>query len=175
MRDGLESRDIWVTMDIEAGCTTLIEAINKWLPILSDQLLYSRKTYQVIVHGIPTTFDTSWDSADICKHLVDYNLDIFACPSTLLSAKFLGSKCNRMSQKAHGSLIPHIADPATANTCIDHCIAFEGSHLPTAKFMRHLPRCFNCHQTGHFMCSFQVESRCGLCTGAHNPKECSRS
>ena len=113
----------------------------------------------------------SRDSADVCEHLVDHNSDIFAHPSTLLSAEFLGSKCNRTSQKARGSLILHIADPVTANTCIDHCIAFEGSLLPTAKFVCHPPRCFNCHQTGHFAHSCQAESRCGLCMGAHNTKE----
>ena len=67
------SRDIWVTVGTEAGCTTLIEAIDKWLPILSDWLLYSHKTYPVMVHRIPTTFNTSWDSTDVCEHLVDYN------------------------------------------------------------------------------------------------------
>ena len=108
------SRDIWVTVGTEAGHTTLVEAINKWLPILSDRLLYSHKTYPVIVHGIPTTFDMLRDGADVCKHLVDYNLDIFAHPSTLLSVKFLGGKCNRTSQKTRGSLILYIADPTTA-------------------------------------------------------------
>ena len=162
-------------MGTEAGRTALVEAIDEWLPILSDWLLYSRKTYPVIVHRIPTTFDTSRDSADVCEHLIDYNSDIFACPSTLLSAEFLGGKCNRTSQKARGSLILHIADPMTANTCIDRCIAFEGSLLPTAKFVRCPPRCFNCHQTGHFARSCQAESRCGLCTGAHNTKECGKS
>ena len=117
----------------------------------------------------------SWDSTDICKHLIDYNLDIFVCPSTLLSAEFLGGKCNRTSQKAHGSLILYIADPVTANTCIDHCITFEGGLLPTAKFMCCPPQCFNCHQTGHSVHSCQAESRCRLCMGAHNTKECGRS
>ena len=92
-----KSGDIWVTMGTEAGRTALIEAINEWLPILSNQLLYSCKTYPVIIHRIPASFDMSQDSADICEHLVDYNSDIFACPSTLLSTKFLDGKHNRTS------------------------------------------------------------------------------
>ena len=52
------SEDIWVTVGTEARCTALIKAIDEWIPILSDRLLYSRKTYPVIVHGIPTTFET---------------------------------------------------------------------------------------------------------------------
>ena len=112
-----------------------MEAIDEWLPNLSDQLIYSRKTYPVIVHGIPTSFDTSWDSKDILEHLIDYNSDIFEHPSAILGTKFLGGKRGRASLKAHGSLILHLTDPTIVHMCIDCRIAFDGGLLPASKFV----------------------------------------
>ena len=63
------SGNIWIATDTEAGRTVLVEAIDEWLPNLLDRLIYSQKTYPVIVHGIPTSFNTSWDSKDILEHL----------------------------------------------------------------------------------------------------------
>ena len=40
----------------------LVERMDKWLPELSGELQYSQKTYPVLIHGIPTSFNTSHDS-----------------------------------------------------------------------------------------------------------------
>ena len=118
-----------------------MEAINEWLPNLSDQLLYSCKTYLVIIHRIPASFDTSQDSTDVCEHLIDYNSDIFTRPSALLSAKFLDGKRGGMSQKAHRLLILHLANPMTANIWIDHHVAFDGHQIcvPSATMLQLSP------------------------------------
>ena len=64
---------------------------------------------------------------------------------------------------------------AMANACIDHHIALDGSLLPTVKFVRHPPHCFNCHHTGHFTCSCKAQRSCGLCAGDHGTRHCRSS
>ena len=56
------SGDIRVVAASEAEHDTLTSSINKWLPKLSDGLTFIHKTYPVLIHGIPTSFDTSRNS-----------------------------------------------------------------------------------------------------------------
>ena len=83
------SGDIWVATGTEAEGKMLIETIHRWLPRLSVRLSYTCKTYPVVVHGIPTAFDTSCDGWDVTINLIGNNTDIIAHPSTLQHAEFL--------------------------------------------------------------------------------------
>ena len=85
------SGDIWVASDSEAGHRVLVESIGKWLPKLSEGLVYSRKAYPILVHGVPTPFNTSHGSKDV-RDLLDYNTDIITHQSTLLGIKLLNKK-----------------------------------------------------------------------------------
>ena len=130
------SGDIWITTDTEVGRNVLVEAMDRWLPKLSDGLQYFWKTYPVLIHGVPTSFDMSCDSEDINELLIGDNMDIITHPAALQSAKFLDNTHSRMHQKAHGSLVVHFSDATIANTCINHHIALYGGLLPIANFMR---------------------------------------
>ena len=85
------SGDIWVALDSEAGHRVLVESIGEWLPKLSEGLVYSRKAYPILVHGVPTPFDTSHGSKDVCD-LLEYNTDIITRQSTLLGIELLNKK-----------------------------------------------------------------------------------
>ena len=61
----------------------LVESISEWLPKLSKGLVYSHKAYPILVHGVPTHFDTSHGSEDV-HDLLEYNTDIIMRQSTLL-------------------------------------------------------------------------------------------
>src|SRR6266481_3607086 len=169
------SGDIWIATTTEAGRNALAETIDDWLPLCSDRLQYTCKTYPVLVHSVPTTLDTLRSGKDINDHLIEYNTDIITHPSALQSAKFLGNTHSRTRQKSHGSLVLYFTYPATANACINHHIALDGGLLPTVKFMRRPPRCFNCHHTGHFAHSCKAQRSCGLCTGDHDTRHCRSS
>ena len=70
------SSDIWVATATEAGHDMLVENIDRWLPILSKWLWYTCKTYPILIHRVPTSFDTSRDSEDVNHHLLALNTDI---------------------------------------------------------------------------------------------------
>ena len=74
----------------------LVETVNEWLPKLLEWLRYSHKVYPVLVHGVPTSIDTSCDSKNVNDNLIDYNLDIITCPKALQSVKFLGNNRHQM-------------------------------------------------------------------------------
>ena len=171
------SSDIWVATATEAGprCDVLVETIDRWLPILSKQLWYSRKTYLILIHGVPTSFDTLCDSEDVNHHLLALNTDIILCPSALQGIKFLHGNCGRIPRKTHRSLILFLDDPATANNCISCQIALHGGLLPVTKFTQPPPRCFNCQHTGHYAHSCRAKTKCGLCVEDHDTRQCGNS
>ena len=114
------SSDIWFAAATEARHNVLVETVNEWLPKLSEWLRYSHKAYPVLVHGVPTSFNTSHDGKNVNNNLINYNLDIITCLKALQSAKFLGDNRRQMPRKAHGSLILNFTDPFIVNVCIDH-------------------------------------------------------
>ena len=69
---------IWVAAATEADRNTLIEAVDDWLPRLSEHLWYSHTFYPVLVHGVPVSFNTPRDSKDVNDELINYNEDIMA-------------------------------------------------------------------------------------------------
>ena len=76
------SGDIWIVTVTESECDFLARSAHRWLPLLSDQLNIYRKTYPVLVHGMPTTFNPSRDSSHIASFLNE-NSDIITHPSML--------------------------------------------------------------------------------------------
>ena len=55
-----------------------LEAVDNWLPRLSEHLWYSYKFYPILVHGVPISFDTLCDGKDVNDELINYNEDIMA-------------------------------------------------------------------------------------------------
>ncbi|KAF8573702.1 hypothetical protein K439DRAFT_1320373, partial [Ramaria rubella] len=130
-------------------------------------------TYPVLVHGIPSTFDPSRHSSDIAT-LLNNNEIIIPHPSSLQHAEFLSpsSRHNTTPPKSHRSLILYFTDPHVANNCITRHIALYGRLLPTLKFTRRPPQCYNCHCFGHFARSCKNTTICGLCSGKHSSQAC---
>ena len=62
----------------------------------NNGLWYSWKTYPVLIHGVPTSFDMSCDSEDINELLIGDNADIRTHPATLQSAKLLDNTHSQM-------------------------------------------------------------------------------
>ena len=165
------SGDLWILVVSKAVQDTLIGLIHEWLPQLSDGLTYIPKTYPVLIHGVPTSFDTSHDSPDI-NALLDVNLDIIPHPSTLQHVEFLIRNPGRLQHKTHSSVVLHFMDPTVANDCIAHQVSLHGRLRSMVKFIQHPPRCYSCHQLGHFAWACKLKRACGLHTDAHNTRSC---
>ena len=150
---------------------TLIGSIHEWLPQLSDGLTYIPKTYPVLIHGVPTSFDTLHNSPDI-NALCDANLDIILHPSTLQHAEFLICNPSHLQHKTHSSVVLHFMDPMVTNNCIAHQVSLHGQLLSTVKFIWHPPRCYSCHQLGHFAWVCKLKRACGLHTDVHDTCSC---
>ena len=163
------SGDIWVVTDTKAGHDVLVNTIDDWLPKLSGQLMYRRKTYPVLVHGVPVS---DMDDSDITARLIDENPDTIIHPRALKHAEPLGHSHTQMPRKSHGSVLMHFIDPAAANKVIDHHIAFRGRILPTVKFVRSPPQCYRCQKMGHLARSCNSKTCCGICADEHDTRRC---
>ena len=163
--------DLWILVASEAVRDMLISSIHEWLPQLSDGLIYIPKTYPVLIRSVPTSFDTSRDSPNI-NALLDVNLDIIPHPSTLHHADFLIYNPSHLQHKTHSSVVLHFMDPTVANDCIAHQVSLHGWLLSTVKFIQHPPRCYSCHQLGHFAQACKLKWAWGLHTDAHDTCSC---
>ena len=146
-------------------------AADKWLPKLLDQLVLAHRTYPILVHSMPSTFDTSTNGKDVAD-IIDSNDEFIKHPSVIQHIKFLPHKRTQVASRENCALIIHFTDPTTANCCINHHIIFWGRLLPAVKYVHHPPQCYSCHQEGHLACSCRQKPRCGLCAGEHNTWDC---
>ena len=162
-----QSGDIWIATITEAEQDWLVDTVHRWLPRLLDRLFHMRKTYPVLVDNVPCAFDTALDSKDV-EELVATNADYIKHPSAVQRIEPLPRKWGQTSRRETCVLIIHFTDPATANSCIDQYIAFQGQLLPRVKFIQRPPQCFKCHQEGHFARSCRWKLRCGLCVEGHD-------
>jgi hypothetical protein len=87
----------------------------QWLPSLSDQLSLVPRTYPVLVHGFPTSFDSSRDSDDVV-HLLNDNDHLIPHLADVQHTEFLTHSA--VTSKAHSSLILYSMDPTVGDTCI---------------------------------------------------------
>ena len=149
----------------------LVSTVSEWLPRLSGQFSYVHKTYPILVHGIPISFNMSRTSRDTAD-LIDSNTDTISQPLALQCMEMLVPKCCSASQSTHGSLIIHFTDLEMADNCIDWHIAFRGRLLPTLKFMPHPLQCYNCHCMGHTARYCRTKTSCGLCSEEHDTRKC---
>src|SRR5882672_11007319 len=109
-------------------------------------MIFIIRTYPVLVHCVPTEFETLRDSSDVSTLLAD-NEDTIPHPSSLQCAEFLTSNHTQSQTKTCSSLILHFTDLTVTNSCITHCTVLCGHLLPMAKFIRHPPQCFNCFRS----------------------------
>ena len=168
------SSDIWIAAATEEGRNWLINTVDQWLSRLSDQLSYTHRSYPVLVHGLPNTFNMSSDRENL-KVLIGMNTDSIEHPSAVQCIKPLPGKQSSAPGREARAMIIHFANPTMANHCIDRHIALWGRLLPAVKFIQHPPHCYNCHCEGHLAHSCKQDPSCGLCVEGHNTRECGSS
>ncbi|KAF8580297.1 hypothetical protein K439DRAFT_1357325, partial [Ramaria rubella] len=161
------SGNIWISTCAKDEQDHLIKTTHCWLPNLSSSLHITPQTYPILVHGIPTSFETSRDSDDIVT-LLDENCHLIhpsmlsstlQCshppfnalihPSMLQNVEFI-SHSPQSVKKAHSSLLLYLTSPNAANDCIKRHITFNRCLHTTVKFIRYPLQCYNCYCFGHF-------------------------
>ena len=105
-------------------------------PALIHILTY--RTYPVLVHGVPTTFDMLCNGWDI-PHLINTNTNIITHPLSVQHTEFLAGTCEQLPQKTQ-PLIIYFMDPIVVNSCIAHQISFYRQLHPVTRIMYHPPQ-----------------------------------
>jgi hypothetical protein len=65
----LPSGDIRVTTDSADTCDCLLDNLEHWLPSLSSKLKSHKDYCAVVIHGMPTSFNTDFDGDDVTQLL----------------------------------------------------------------------------------------------------------
>ena len=115
----------------------------------------------VLVHSVPSTFDTSINGEDIAG-IIDSNDEFIKHSSVIQHVEFLPHRRAQAAGREPRVLIIRFTDPTTANCCIDRHIILRGRLLPAVKYVHHPPQCYSCHQEGHLARSCRQKPRCGL-------------
>ena len=144
---------------------------NKWLPKLSDQLLLAHRTYPVLVHSMPSTFDMSINGKDIVD-IINSNDEFIKHSSAIQHVEFLPHRRAQAASRETHALIICFTDPTTANCCSDCHVILRGRLLPAVKYVHCPLQCYSCHQEGHLACSCRQKPRCSLCMEEHNMQDC---
>ena len=142
-----------------------------WLPKLSDKLCITLKTYPILAHGLPVSFDPARNSQDV-HVIISYNNHIITHSATLQHVDFLHCLHSSSQAKLHTSFVLYFTNPKIAKNCIAHWLAFQGCLLSTAKFVQKPPQCYNCHCNGHLTWSCKKVPIGGLCSGPHTSPNC---
>ena len=136
----LRSGDIQIASVTEVEQDWLVAATDKWLPKLSDQLLLACRTFPVLVHNVPSTFDTSINGKDVAD-IIDSNDKFIKHSSVIQHVEFLPHRRAQAASRETHALIICFTDPTTANCCIDRHIILWGRLLPTVKYVHRPLQC----------------------------------
>ena len=117
-------------------------AADKWALKLSDQLVLAHRTYPVLVHGMPSTFDMSINGKDVAD-IINSNDEFIEHSSVIQHVKFLPHKRTQAASIENHVLIICFTDPTTANCCINCHIIFWGRLLPAVKYVHHPLQCYS--------------------------------
>lgn len=138
-----------------------------WLPLVNPGLRLKVKTYPIIVHGIPTSFDITRNPA-----VAEFQNDNPEAMSSLQSLNWANQVSIREG-KPFSSLIIHLSDPNEANLAIQNKIAFQ-SVLKLAEIStRRVVQCYSCMAFGHLAakCSAKL-GRCSHCAQNRRSEVC---
>ena len=113
-------------------------AADRWLPKLSDLLSLARRTYPVLVLGVPSTFDMSINGEDV-RGIIDSNNEFIEHLSVVQHVEFLPHRRTQAASRENCVLIIPFADPTTANCCINRHVILRGRLLPTVKYVHRPP------------------------------------
>jgi hypothetical protein len=85
----LQSGDIRVTADSANTCDHLLNNLDYWLPSLSSKLKSHKDYCAVIVHGMPTSFNTDFDGDDVMQ-LLWKNESCLPHPESIHEVQWIG-------------------------------------------------------------------------------------
>lgn len=140
-----------------------------WTADINPALSLRRKILPVIVHGIPTTFDT--ENRHHTHALITENNGVLDSATKIQWAnKFL-----IQAGKPFSSTIIHLTDPVAANQAICNCICFKHLRKVTERLTKRVKQCYQCPDYGHFLKSCPVDFQaCSHRADSHAYDSCTK-
>ncbi|KAI1001063.1 hypothetical protein K3495_g7139 [Podosphaera aphanis] len=148
----------------------MMETRREWTTKLAPTAQIASKSYQVLAHDMPLSFDPSNEGH--IKELEQAN-SLYLQGITIQRAAWL--KKTPRPGKTAGSLILWFQQAEHADRAINKGIMWRFELRATELFRSgfRAMQCFNCQRYGHIAKMCTAEAKCGKCAGEHNTRECS--
>ncbi|KAJ7247984.1 hypothetical protein C8J57DRAFT_1522548 [Mycena rebaudengoi] len=161
----LRSGDITLQLRSSQDAELIRENTKEWLPRLAPDAWTYIPKFNVVINGMPATFDPTSDTA--IRTLEDDNPEILL-PFSIERARWL-----RTPKSNAGSIIIELKDTRSANQAIDSGLSSNYSLFTVHKLTSKLTQCFKCQDYGHIakLCK-ETTVKCTLCAGDHDMKSC---
>lgn len=161
------SGEILIQMHSADDAAFAVESEPLWLPSINAGLRIKVKTYPIIVHGIPTSFDITRKPA-----VAEFQNDNPEALSSLQSITWANQASIREG-KPFSSIIVHLSNPAEANFAIRNKLAFQSVLKLAEMSTRRVQQCYSCLSFGHLAARCPSKSgRCSHCAQNHRVEVC---
>lgn len=160
--------DIQLHLDSMASLEAILSLKSDiWVDDVHPNLGPKRKTYPIIIHGMPTSFNPH-NRVHVHDFLED-NHGVLDSSIRLVWA----NKYSIESGKPFSSLIVHLTDPLAANAAIRNRICFKHMLKVTERSTKRIRQCYKCLDYDHFAKTCTEDFRsCFHCAGAHPFESC---
>ncbi|KAK7015691.1 hypothetical protein R3P38DRAFT_3204207 [Favolaschia claudopus] len=160
----LKSGDFTIVLHSQNDVDTIRNNSKEWLPRLAPGAWTSIPKFDVVINGVPTSFDPSSET-DVRK--IEENNTEIILPYSISRARWM-----RHPKANFGSIIAEFRDSQSANQAIDNGLSLDHSLLSAHKLTENLTQCYKCQQYGHIAKYCKNSECCALCAGNHATKSC---
>ena len=153
----------------EAVTKQIMERQKDWTQKLATTAQVASENYQVLVHGMPFSFEP-----ENPNHLIDLQNANDAHTPGIKIQRAVWLKKVKDSEKRAGSMIVWFEKPEHADKAINKGIMWK-YELKTTEIFRsgfRTTQCFGCQRFGHIAKMCTQGPKCGHCAGDHNTKDC---
>lgn len=163
-----QTGDVVILLKKPEHAEAVLAAESLWVRRLSPDLKIKMKTYTIMVHGIPTTFDpTDKGMVRNLQAKKGNRLD------ALESIQWANPNSIAIG-KPFSSIFISLTNPEEANTAIFQNVSYQRELRTTERSKKHQSgvQCYECQGFCHTQKMCTQKPRCAVCTGDHQTEAC---
>jgi hypothetical protein len=136
-----------VAVDSDEAASLLKLSATHWVPRLAKNCSLIVPQCQIVVNGVPTTYNPSSPTAT--QELYAWNRSAFADPSVITEIHWLNPKAICDPKKKASSLLVTISDVPSVDHSIAQGLAIESTICYPHRYEEPPVSFYNCQQYGH--------------------------
>ncbi|KAJ7264681.1 hypothetical protein C8J57DRAFT_986796, partial [Mycena rebaudengoi] len=138
-----------VAAETDKAAVLLRQSVAHWVPKLEKNSALVVPRCQIIVNGVPTTFNPS--SPDALLAVYSHNNAAISDPSCITELRWINPKALKTPGKKASSLLITLSNPLSTDLCIAQGVAIESMICYAHRYEESPPppQCYNCQGYAH--------------------------